>query len=244
MDTAPSIALQGALRFDNGPGFGNLSLTVRPGTWTCVLGPSGIGKSTLLRLIAGLAIGGRFEGSVTAGDGAPLAGRVAYLAQSDLLLPWLDVRENVLIGARLRGEAPDRARAEALIERVGLAEAAAKKPRALSGGMRQRVALARLLMEDRPIALLDEPFAALDVRTRADMQVLAFESLRDRTVLLVTHDPHEAARLGSHLYALTESGLAQLDPPEGDPVRAVDASSVLAAQASYTRALMRAGASV
>ena len=139
--------------------FDELDLSLEGGQWTCLLGPSGVGKSTILRLIAGLDTGGVFDGSISSDNGAPLLGRFAYMAQSDLLLPWLDVRGNVMLGASLRGQ--DRAldRADQLIERVELSRHAGKRPHELSGGMRQRAALARTLMEDRPLLLLDEPFS-------------------------------------------------------------------------------------
>jgi putative hydroxymethylpyrimidine transport system ATP-binding protein len=160
-----------------------------------ILGISGCGKSTLLRLLAGL-----LPGSPPA-----LAGQTAWMAQQDLLLPWLSVLENVLLGARLRGEAADAGRAQALLDRLGLGERAQALPAALSGGMRQRAALARTLMEDRPLVLMDEPFSALDALTRAAMQDLAGEMLADRAVVLVTHDPAEACRLADRIFVLTGS---------------------------------------
>jgi len=191
------------LAFDGAPLFDDFSAVFPVGQTSCLLGPSGVGKSTLLRAMAGLAApqGGRVSG----GDGAPLAGRVAYMDQSDLLLPWLSARENVVLGARLRGEAPDRAAADRLLARVGLAGHENKRPAALSGGMRQRVALARTLMEDRPVVLMDEPFSAVDALTRFRLQALACEVLADRTVVLVTHDPQEALRVGHRLFVLTGS---------------------------------------
>jgi putative hydroxymethylpyrimidine transport system ATP-binding protein len=108
----------------------------------------------------------------------------------------------------------------------------------LSGGMRQRAALARLLMEDRPVALLDEPFAALDLRLRLEMQDLAHRVLAGRTVVLVTHDAHEAARLGDRVLLMTEAGARELPPPEGVAPRAPDAPETLRAQAALTRALI------
>ena len=182
--------------------FSELAITLEAGLWTCLLGPSGVGKSSLLRLIAGLAWPGE-QGRVICGDGAPAAGRVAYMAQSDLLLPWLSTLDNVLLGARLRGEKADRDRARALLARVGLAGAETFLPAVLSGGMRQRAALARTLMEDRPLLLMDEPFSALDAITRARLQSLAVELLRGRTVLLVTHDPLEALRLGDRIHVMS-----------------------------------------
>ena len=235
--TAPGVRLAGRLSF--GPDFvlDDLVLNLIPGGWTCLLGPSGVGKSTLLRLIAGLDHGGAFSGRIEAGDGAPLAGRIAYMAQADALAPWLDVRGAVIMGARLRGERPHMARAEAMIELVGLAAHAHKRPAELSGGMRQRVALARTLMEDRPVALLDEPFSALDARARAEMQELAHETLAGRTVLLVTHDPGEAARLGDQIVLMTPRGLRPADTPAAPTIRPVDAPGTLAAQAALLRAL-------
>ena len=235
--TAPGVELAGRASIDGAPLFGPVELRLAAGQWTCLLGPSGVGKSTVLRLIAGLPTGVGFEGTIRATDGAPLTGRIAYMAQNDLLLPWLDVLGNVLVGARLRGERPDAARARDLVARVGMAGREAERPRHLSGGERQRVALARTLMEDRPVVLLDEPFSALDARTRAGMQVLAAELLQGRTVLLVTHDPAEAARLGHRIHVLTETGLAEVAPPPSPPVRAVGDPEAFAAQTALYRAI-------
>ncbi len=237
MSGPPALRVTGSLCFGGAWLFEDLDLEVPAGRWTCLLGPSGVGKSTVLRLLAGLDARGEFRGRAGDAGGRPLAGRASWMAQWDLLLPWLDVRENVMLGARLRRERPDRARASRLIEGVGLAEHADKTPRELSGGMRQRVALARLLMEDRPVALLDEPFGALDVRTRAEMQELAFEALEGRTVLLVTHDAHEAARLGHRVVVMTEGGMREVEPPEGEPIRDATAPATLEGQARLTRLL-------
>jgi len=237
--SAPEVLLEGRAAINGAPLFPDLRLSLVPGGWTCLLGPSGVGKSTILRLIAGLETGAEFTGQIRASDGASVTDRIAYMAQEDLLLPWLDLAGNVALGARLRGAAPDRARAEALIARLGLSEHAAKRPGALSGGQRQRVALARTLMEDRPIVLLDEPFSALDARTRSQMQDLAAEALQGRTVLLVTHDPAEAARLGARILLLSPQGLTEISPPPGDVPRAVDDPATLNAQGQLL-ALLRA----
>ena len=130
------------------------------------MGASGVGKSTVLKLFAGLADAVDFQGDMTD------PGRIAMMAQQDLLLPWLTALDNVMIGARLRGEAPDKDHAQLLLEQVGLKDHAQKRPHALSGGQRQRVALARTLVEDCPFVLLDEPFSALDALTRLNMQDL------------------------------------------------------------------------
>lgn len=202
MTTSPGISLCGQHHIDGELLF-DADLHLPNGQWTCLLGRSGVGKSTILRLILGLETGGEFTGLFAATDNAPLGGRIGYMAQSDLLLPWLSVRDNVCIGARLRGETLDTDLADDLLDRVGLSQHADQKPNTLSGGMRQRAALARTLFEDRPIMFLDEPFSSLDAGTRADMQELAAELLKDRTVLLVTHDPAEAARLAHRIIVMS-----------------------------------------
>lgn len=232
MTQAPAVTLKGSYRFDGATLFGPVMITLSGGEWTCLLGRSGVGKSTILRLILGLDTAGQFEGCVQADDTIPIAGRASYMAQDDLLLPWLSLRENVALGMRLRGEMPDFDLVDRLIARVGLSDHQGKKPAALSGGMRQRAALARTLMENRPIVLLDEPFSALDAGTRADMQDLAAEVLAGRTVLLVTHDPAEACRLGHQIILLSPEDTIMWDTPASRPVRRTDDPETLRNQAA------------
>ena len=236
------VRVTGSFSYEGQRLFEGIDFALEPDAWTCLLGPSGVGKSTLLRLLAGLETHGQFDGRIEMADAQPLAGRVAYMAQADLLMPWLDVAGNVTLGARLRGETPDLDRARALIAAVGLEPHSHKYPRALSGGMRQRVALARTLMEDKPFVFLDEPFSALDARTRAEMQELAFQLLDGRTVLLVTHDPAEAARLGERIAILDETGLREFPVGGTKPLRAAEDSKTLELQARLLQDLRKAHA--
>ena len=229
MTQAPALHISGSAYFEDTCVFETLDLTAAAGQWTCLLGSSGVGKSTVLKLFAGLADQVRFEGTIGA-DTMDLSGQVALMAQDDLLMPWLSALGNVLLGARLRGETPDLDRAKTVLARVGLAEKAGQKPSELSGGQRQRVALARTLMEDRPIVLLDEPFSALDAKTRAQMQDLACELLAGRTVLLVTHDPAEAARLGHKIILMTQTATQEITPPKAIAPRPGSDPEVLRAQ--------------
>ncbi|MCP1436867.1 putative hydroxymethylpyrimidine transport system ATP-binding protein [Erwinia persicina] len=224
-----------SLHFSDRTLFKQLSFTLAGGRFTSLLGPSGVGKSSLLKIIAGLLAPS--TGSVLGSDGLPVAGRIAWMGQRDLLYPWLSAIDNVALGARLRGEKADRQWAEHLLERVGLAGNAGALPTTLSGGMRQRVALARTLYERRPIVLMDEPFSALDAITRAQIQALAAELLADCTVLLITHDPVEACRLSHRLLILSAAGLSELPELAGQPPRAPDDPNLLRSQAQLMRQL-------
>ncbi len=235
----PAIRIEGlSLRFGTGTLFDSLSLDLPGGELTALLGASGIGKTTLLRVLAGFFPHVGFP--VVAGGGARLRGQVAYMGQEDLLLPWLSALGNVVLGSRLRGTRPDRGRALALLDQVGLADRAGARPATLSGGMRQRVALARTLYEDRPVVLMDEPFSALDGLNRARMQTLAAGLLRGRTVLLITHDPLEACRLAQSVLVMSgfPATLSAPLPVPGPTPRAVDDPSVLAIQGALLRRLL------
>jgi ABC-type nitrate/sulfonate/bicarbonate transport system ATPase subunit len=186
----------------------DISLTLAAGERVAVVGPSGCGKSTLLSLVAGLeqplsgtiAVAGRQE------PADRLAG-CALMPQDDLLLPWRSAIDNAalpLVNAGLgRREARDLARP--LFHRFGLEGFEREQPRWLSGGMRQRVAFLRTLLSGKPVLALDEPFAALDALTRADVQRWLEEALArsPRTVVLVTHDVEEAVVLGDRVVVLS-----------------------------------------
>lgn len=239
---APALHISGDLQLGAQTLCPALSLSCPAGQWTVLLGPSGVGKSTLARLIAGLACPAHLTGGIVASDGAPLEGHVTLMAQTDQLLPWASVLDNITLGARLRGQPPDPARALDLLARVGLDGFGPRRPATLSGGQRQRVALARTLMEDRPIVLLDEAFSALDAATRATMQDLAARLLMGRTVILITHDPLEAARLAHHAHLMQADGLHPMPLPASPPPRALSDPATLAAQADLYARLMQVAA--
>ncbi|MFM2322794.1 MAG: hypothetical protein RLZZ225_947 [Pseudomonadota bacterium] len=196
---SPAISIVNAkLRYQDHTLFDHLNFHLAAGQTTCLLGASGIGKSRFLQLIAGLNPISA-SAHITASDQKSLSGRLAYMPQTDTLLPWLNILNNTLLGYRLRCSKKPYARAHELLAQLGLSNALKKYPGQLSGGMQQRVALARVLLEDRPIVLMDEPFSALDTITRYQLQELTANLLKNRTVLLVTHDPLEALRLGHHI---------------------------------------------
>lgn len=234
-----ALDLRGDLWMGDQPLIRNLSLDFPAGQWSCLLGLSGIGKSTIARLLAGLDGPQRLDGTLRANDEQPLAGRVALMAQGGQLLPWADLVQNVTIGAKLRGERPDTARACALLARVGLQGLEHRRPAQLSGGQCQRVALARMLIEDRPIVVLDEPFSALDTLTRLAMQDLAAQLLKGRTVILITHDPLEAIRLSDRAWRLSPNGAEPIDLPDSPTPRDYRAPQVLSAQAALLARLQQ-----
>ncbi|PJE79165.1 Aliphatic sulfonates import ATP-binding protein SsuB [invertebrate metagenome] len=223
--------------------FRQLNLTLKGGCCTCLLGGSGVGKTSFLRFIAGLCTNNNratTSGSVVCNDGHNLSGRIAWMAQKDLLLPWFTVLDNLCIGSKLRKNAffrkkPDshtHQKAMDILYRVGLDKKAGMLPQTLSGGQKQRVALARTLMEDRPIVLMDEPFGALDAITRINLQDLACELLKNKTVLLITHDPLEALRIGHYVYHLHGQPAQLTDAiiPPGEPPRSLDDQKLLSLQ--------------
>ncbi len=222
---APAIFLENlSFTYAEKEVFRNLEFTVEGGLWTCLIGESGCGKSTLLKMISG-TLGRGLTGSIRFDGFSGQEGLTAWMAQKDLLLPWLSVLENVCLGARLRGELTEEKRREAitLLDDAGLAGYAGALPSRLSGGMRQRVALLRTLMERRPVVLMDEPFSALDALTRLRLQDLASNLVRGKTVLMVTHDPLEALRLGHRIYAMQgrPARLSRPVIPPGEPPRRV-----------------------
>lgn len=214
MTAAEALARSGAgvrlsdvrIDYSDGP-VAHVDLDVAPGEVVVLLGPSGCGKSTILRALAGLL-------PIAAGtadvDGVPIGrprSRCAMVFQDDALLPWRTARRNVELALALRGvrRGDRRAAAAELLRHVGLDGFADHLPGRLSGGMRQRVQLARTLAAEPQVMLMDEPFGALDAQTRADMQRLLISVWEQHrmTVLFVTHDVDEALLLADRIVLLT-----------------------------------------
>ena len=185
----------------------DVSFAVRDGEVVSLIGPSGCGKSTLLNIGSGLAAPSQGEAFV---DGERVAGpnaHVAFMLQKDLLLPWRTVAENVTFGVEIQGvPAAERSkRAQALLANFNLAEFSQHYPHQLSGGMRQRVALARTLAVDPHVLLLDEPFSAVDAQTRIVLQRDLARTLMQagKTALLITHDLAEAVLMADRVLVMS-----------------------------------------
>ena len=185
----------------------DVSLAARPGEFVSIIGPSGCGKSTMFNVMAGLELPSSGEVLV---DGIAATGhteKFAYMPQKDLLFPWRRVIDNATLGLEVQGISRRKAREQAapLFETFGLAGFEHAYPFELSGGMRQRVALLRTVVQGRSVLLLDEPFGALDSLTRTEMQEW-LESVWERyhwTVVLITHDIREAVFLSDRVFVLT-----------------------------------------
>jgi NitT/TauT family transport system ATP-binding protein len=195
---------------ERSPVLDGLDITVRPGEFLSIVGPSGCGKTTLLKTLQGLTR--PWEGDVLVG-GEPAwkvpPGRVATVFQSDSLLPWRRIWRNVVYGAEMAERRSHRGRkadVQVLLEQVGLGQSADQFPSQLSGGMRQRVNLARALYVEPSVMLMDEPFAALDGQTQEVMQaeLLRIWALHKRTVVFVTHRLDEAIYLSDRVVILTQ----------------------------------------
>ena len=189
------------------PVLDGVDLDVRAGDFVSVIGPSGCGKTTLLNCLAGLdqPTSGRIE--LDGDPSAPRLGKVGFMPQKDLLLPWRTVLDNAALGLELMGEPRGEARRRALemMELFGLAGFEGQWPSTLSGGMRQRAAFLRTLLPDQELVLLDEPFGALDALTRSQMQewLLGVWQSLGKTIVLITHDVEEAVLLSDRVYVLT-----------------------------------------
>ena len=184
-----------------------IDLAIPQGQFVCLLGPSGCGKSTLLNAVAGFAP--PTTGTITAG-GRLVTGpgpERGMVFQEYALFPWMTVADNIGFGLRIqgKGEAATGARVEQLLAMLSLADFRHRYPKDLSGGMRQRVAIARVLALDSPIMLMDEPFGALDALTRRNLQdeLLRLWAALNKTILFVTHSIEEAIYLADRIVVMT-----------------------------------------
>ena len=219
-----SFSLEGSLKNDQEVLFKNLKLNINLNKWTTIIGQSGSGKSTLLKIIAGMDLPKVFNNTLINSN---TNYSFSWMAQNDLLLPWASVIENVTLGQKLRREKIDIKKAKNLLEQVGLINDTKKLPSMLSGGMKQRVALARTLMENKDIILMDEPFSALDSITRSVIQKLTWKLLENKTVIMVTHDPLEALLLSNNLYFISNKKLMPIKLPKSKPFRKVNNENLL-----------------
>lgn len=203
----------------------NIRLKLPCNQVTCLLGKSGSGKSSLLKQLASLDRHSHHsmltikQGNKVL-DKSDVVGNIAYMAQQDLLLPWLTVLDNVLLADDLKRpffskktnqNSERKEKALSLLDRVGIKDKSNKRVSTLSGGMRQRVALARTLIQNKPIILMDEPFSSVDAITRNNLQALTSQLFKGKTVLLVTHDPLEALIMGHEILLLTHQLCSEKD---------------------------------
>jgi ABC-type nitrate/sulfonate/bicarbonate transport system ATPase subunit len=224
----------------------SLTAEMPPDSLSVIIGPNGCGKSTLLRVMAGLLT--PESGSVLVGESAPRAGdgQVGLAFQQPRLVPWLTTLDNVALPLSLDGleVAERRERALAILARVGLETAAGLLPGQLSGGMAQRAGLARALISDPPLLLLDEPFSALDALTREafDGELERIWLDRPRTVVLVTHSVGEAVRMADRIMVMTSqpgavARVIPVDLPRPRPATLSGSSAAAAIEAEVRGAL-------
>jgi NitT/TauT family transport system ATP-binding protein len=209
----PAIELRGVTKRFLTPSGGiytalrDLDMAVEPGEFCAVVGPTGCGKSTTLALISGLEPASEGEVEVFGKPVSGIAEGIGYVFQADAVFPWKTVLENVAAGPRYKGTSnrDARERARDWISRVGLSGFEDRYPYQLSGGMRKRVALAQSLINGPRILLMDEPFSALDVQTRALMEneLLALWAASSASVVFVTHDLEEAISLSDRVFVIT-----------------------------------------
>ena len=201
----PKVTVSGlSIAFGPTRALDRVSLTVNDGEFVSIVGPSGCGKSTMLNVIAGLLAPSEGGTSVAGIEGNGAGSRIGYMFQKDTLLPWATALDNICLPMDVKG-ARDWHKARALMQLVDLTGFEGHYPRQLSGGMRKRVQLARLLAQDPEVLLMDEPFGALDAQTRLIIQeeFLKIWERQRKTVLFVTHDLQEAIALSDRVVLIS-----------------------------------------
>ncbi|ARK31800.1 ABC transporter ATP-binding protein [Halalkalibacter krulwichiae] len=185
----------------------SISLTVEDGEFISILGPSGCGKTTLLSLIAGLLTPSTGQIKIDDQDSKEATTKIGYMLQQDYLFPWRTIEDNLTIGQKIQGTYNTEGKYLALqwLDQLGLSDKKDLYPNQLSGGMRQRVALVRMLATNPSLMLLDEPFSALDYQTKLKLEDLVFQTLRseEKTAILVTHDIGEAIAMSDRVVLLS-----------------------------------------
>src|SRR5712672_3740804 len=211
MSSAPKLEIDRVSKAFDTPGgafqaLAPVTLSIPKGRFVSLIGPSGCGKSTIFNIIAGLLEPTEGRVLIDGEDATGTIGRVGYMLQKDLLLPWRTVLDNVILGMEVQGKPLKEARQRALplLQKYGLAGFEYLYPNSLSGGMRQRAALLRTLLFDTDVILLDEPFGALDAQTKLQMQEWLMQLWSDfnKTVLFVTHDVEEAIYLSDEVHVM------------------------------------------
>ncbi len=189
-----------SLLYEDKPLFENLHVNIYENEWNVILGSSGVGKSSLLRAIAKAEKRSIKKGIIKTKKDI----KISWLSQEYSLYPWLNIVDNVQLFYHLKGKksAQTTQKAKELLSLVKMEKHIHKKTYQLSGGQKQRVALARVLMEDADLVLMDEAFSALDAVTRIQLQDLTCKLLKNKSVILVTHDPQEALKLGNRIFIL------------------------------------------
>ena len=188
-----------ALHVNNKPLFKGVNFTPTKNKWSVILGKSGVGKTTLIRILAGLETFGDVTGKIS----APTP--IAWMGQKDLLFEWKSILDNVLLPISLinKPSLSDIKMAKDFLNKVGLKDKENVYPNTLSGGQRQRVALVRTLMKKADVVLMDEPFSALDGITKRQCQDLFYTMLNDKTVIVIRHDVNEAIASSDDVYVMT-----------------------------------------